>query len=77
MSASGQFGKSRLSAGIVGHADLRLGDSVARVVEAEIAAGDGRFRRIRHSVVWDASEIVLARPHELAKGPDGRCDSAC
>jgi predicted TIM-barrel fold metal-dependent hydrolase len=56
MSASGQYGKSRLCAGIVGHADLRLGDGVARVLEAEITAGDGRFRGIRHSVVWDASE---------------------
>ena len=57
MSASGQFGKCRLCAGIVGHADLRLGDGVARVLEAEIAAGDGRFRGIRHSVVWDPSEM--------------------
>jgi predicted TIM-barrel fold metal-dependent hydrolase len=55
MSASGQFGKSRLCAGIVGHADLRLG-GVSRVLEAETVAGDGRFRGIRHSVVWDASE---------------------
>src|SRR5437868_4955278 len=60
MSASGQFGKSRLCAGIVGHADLRLGDGAARVLEAEIAAGDGRFRGIRHSVTWDASEISRA-----------------
>ncbi len=56
MSASGRYGKSRLCAGIVGRADLRLGDGVARVLEAEIAAGDGRFRGIRHSVTWDASE---------------------
>src|SRR5205085_2610459 len=55
MSASGRYGKSRLCAGIVGHADLRLGDGVARVLEAQIAAGDGRFRGIRHSVVWDES----------------------
>jgi hypothetical protein len=48
MTASGQYGKSRLCAGIVGHADLRLGDGVARVLEAEVAAGDGRFRGIRH-----------------------------
>jgi hypothetical protein len=34
MSESGQYGKSRLCAGIVGHADLRLGDGVARVLEA-------------------------------------------
>jgi predicted TIM-barrel fold metal-dependent hydrolase len=57
MSASGRYGKSRLCAGIVGHADLRLGDGVARVLEAETAAGDGRFRGIRHSVVWDPSEM--------------------
>ena len=72
MSESGQYGKSRLCAGIVGHADLRLGDGVARVLEAEIVAGDGRFRGIRHSVQRD----VLARPHERDEGPDGRCDLA-
>src|SRR5436305_9595817 len=55
MSASGRYGKGRLCAGIVGHADLRLGHGVARVLEAQIAAGDGRFRRLRHSVVWDPS----------------------
>jgi hypothetical protein len=66
MSESGQYGKSRLCAGIVGHADLRLGDGVARALEAEIAAGDGRFRGIRHSVVWDASEMFSrGRTHSL------------
>src|SRR6516164_11196015 len=55
MSASGQYGPTRLCRGIVGHADLRLGDAVARVLEAQIAAGDGRFRGVRHSVAWDAS----------------------
>ncbi len=57
MSANGRYGKSRLCAAIVGHADLRLGDGVARVLEAQIAAGDGRFRGIRHSVTWDPSEM--------------------
>jgi L-fuconolactonase len=56
MSASGQYGPTRLCRGIVGHADLRLGDGVAQVLEAQIAAGDGRFRGIRHSVAWDASD---------------------
>jgi hypothetical protein len=68
MSASGQFWKSRLCAGIVGHADLRLGDGVARVLEAEIAAGDGRFRSIRHSVVWDASEMFSRGRTNSPKG---------
>lgn len=56
MSASGQYGPTRLCRAIVGHADLRLGDGVARVLEAQITAGDGRFRGIRHSVAWDASD---------------------
>jgi L-fuconolactonase len=55
MSASGKYGRARLCAGIVGHADLRLGDGVARVLEAQTIAGDGRFRGIRHSVTWDAT----------------------
>jgi predicted TIM-barrel fold metal-dependent hydrolase len=68
MSASGQYGKSRLCAGIVGHADLRLGDGVARVLEAEIAAGDGRFRGIRHSVTWDPSETFSRGRTNSPKG---------
>ena len=61
MSASGQYGTTRLCRAIVGHADLRLGDGVTRVLEAQIAAGDGRFRGIRHSVAWDASD-AFPRP---------------
>jgi L-fuconolactonase len=56
MSASGQYGPARLCGAIVGHADMRLGDGVARVLEAQIVAGDGRFRGIRHSVAQDASD---------------------
>jgi hypothetical protein len=68
MSESGQYGKSRLCAGIVGHADLRLGDGVARVLEAEIAAGDGRFRGIRHSVVWEAGTVTDGYPEGVHTG---------
>ena len=68
MSASGQFGKSRLCAGIVGHADLRLGDGVARVLEAQIAAGDGRFRGIRHSITWDTSNVFSRGRTNSPKG---------
>jgi L-fuconolactonase len=71
MTASGQYGKSRLCAGIVGHADLRLGDGVARVLEAEITAGDGRFRGIRHSVVWMPARCsrAAARTRRRARWP--------
>jgi L-fuconolactonase len=68
MSASGRYGPTRLCAGIVGHADLRLGDAVARVLETQIAAGDGRFRGIRHSVTWDASDALAKARTNPPKG---------
>ena len=68
MSASGQYGATRLCRGIVGHADLRLGDAVARVLEAQIAAGDGRFRGIRHSVTWDESNVLSRGRTNSPKG---------
>src|SRR3712207_7186940 len=35
MSASGRYGPARVCAGIVGHADLRLGERVQEVLEAQ------------------------------------------
>src|SRR5882724_789772 len=58
MSASGLYGPTRVAAGIVGFADLTLGDRVAAVLETQIRAGGGRFRGVRHSAAWDASEII-------------------
>ena len=40
--------RTRVCEGIVGHADLALGDAVAPVLEAHIEAAHGRFRGIRH-----------------------------
>ncbi|MES2562069.1 MAG: amidohydrolase family protein [Pseudomonadota bacterium] len=53
MSASGGYGRTRLCHGIIGHADLTLGDDVQPVLEALNEAGNGRFRGIRHGVCWD------------------------
>lgn len=50
--------KTRVAAAIVGHADLTLGDAVAPVLEAHLAASPSRFRGIRHSVTWDASDAL-------------------
>jgi predicted TIM-barrel fold metal-dependent hydrolase len=47
MSASGQYGPCRIAAGIVGSADLTLGEAAAPVLEATVAAGNGRLRGIR------------------------------
>lgn len=58
MSASGHYGRTRLCAGIVGHADLMLGDAVQPVLEALIAAGNGRTRGIRHGLVWDTGNAA-------------------
>jgi predicted TIM-barrel fold metal-dependent hydrolase len=55
MAASGRIGKARLCAGIVGYADLALGDAVQPVLDALIAAGNGRLRGIRHNMAWDES----------------------
>jgi predicted TIM-barrel fold metal-dependent hydrolase len=68
MSASGNYGPRRLCAGIVGHADLSLGDEVTPVLEAHIAAAPGRFRGIRHITVWDADGSLM---NPLSAGPPG------
>jgi len=47
MSASGGYGNRQVCAGIIGYADLALGGAVEKVLEAQIAAGGGRFRGIR------------------------------
>jgi predicted TIM-barrel fold metal-dependent hydrolase len=59
MCASGTYGDIRVCAGIVGFADLRLGDAVRPVLEAHVAAGGGRFRGIRHIATWDSDPAML------------------
>jgi predicted TIM-barrel fold metal-dependent hydrolase len=68
MSASGSYGPAAVCAGIVGHANLQMGEDVRAVLEAEIAAGQGRFRGIRHSSAWDADSDVA---HMYATRPKG------
>jgi L-fuconolactonase len=57
-SASGGYGEMRASAGIVGHADLLLGERVSEVLEAHLAASPNRFRGIRHSAAWHESDRI-------------------
>ena len=59
-SASGQYGKTQVAAGIVGFADLTLGAAVTPVLEAHIAASRDRFRGIRHISAWDASTDITS-----------------
>jgi hypothetical protein len=58
VSASGLYGKTRVCAGIVGHADLALGGRVEPILEAHIRAGGDRLRGIRHITTWDADASV-------------------
>jgi predicted TIM-barrel fold metal-dependent hydrolase len=76
MSESGTFGSTRVAAGIVGAADLMLGDRVEPVLEAHLAASGGRFRGVRHSSGWDADAVIgnsagVSGPHVL-KQPNFR-----
>ncbi len=59
MSESGAYGPARVALGIVGHVDLRLGALARNVLEAHIAAGNGRFRGIRHISTWDEDPSLL------------------
>src|SRR5437867_3285341 len=80
MSDSGLYGPTRVATGIVGFADLTLGDRVEPVLEAHLRAGGGRFRGVRHSAAWDASPVIgnsaaASAPH-LLKQPDFRAGLA-
>ena len=81
MSASGGYGPAAICAGIVSHVNLLLGDAARAVLEAEIAAGNGRFRGIRHSSPWDADPdvagIYAMRPKGLLLDPTFRKGFAC
>jgi predicted TIM-barrel fold metal-dependent hydrolase len=68
MAASGGYGPALICAGIVSHVNLLLGDGAKPVLEAEITAGQGRFRGIRHSSAYDADPEIA---HMYATRPQG------
>ena len=68
MSASGSYGKPRVCAGIVGHADLPLGARVREVLEAMIVAGGGRFRGIRFIASTDPDQAQWGATAVRPKG---------
>ena len=68
MSASGIYGPARVAAGIVGTASLRVGAAVGDVLDAQIAAGGGRFRGIRLGTAWDPDPVV---PNHRTAPPQG------
>lgn len=68
MSASGAYGPTRIAAGIIGTCDLRIGDRAADVLDAQIAAGNGRFRGIRRGVLWHKSPEIRNHRTEPPEG---------
>ena len=60
-SATGYYGEMRACAGIVSHADFRLGTHVRDVLEAHILSSS-RFRGIRFSTPYDA-DVKLTPQH--------------
>jgi predicted TIM-barrel fold metal-dependent hydrolase len=68
MSASGRYGDSRIAAGIVGTANLRLGAQVAPILEAQIAAGNGRLRGIRFPTAYAEAGLFGHAADPRSKG---------
>ena len=68
MSATGLYGKTKIAAGIIGTVDLRIGDQAADVLDAQIAAGGGRFRGIRRGAFWHASPAIENHRTEPPEG---------
>jgi predicted TIM-barrel fold metal-dependent hydrolase len=60
--------KPRVAAGIVGFADLTLGDRVEPVLAALIEAGGGRLRGIRHSAGWHDDPVIGNNHHGAGPG---------
>lgn len=65
MSASGRYGDCRIAAAIVANANLRLGERVVPVLEAQIAAGNGRLKGIRTPTAY-AKTALFGRPADPA-----------
>ena len=56
--ASGRYTTSRVADRIVSFADLALGDRLGDVLDAHLAAANGRLAGIRHRAKWDPQPAV-------------------
>lgn len=63
MAASGRYGPTKVAAGIVGRADLATGAAVEEVLRAQIAAGCGRFKGIRHAAGFEDKTRGIHHSH--------------
>jgi predicted TIM-barrel fold metal-dependent hydrolase len=77
MCASGNYGDVRACAGIIGHADLRVGDRVAELLDRALEIAPERYRGVRQVACDDPSEAVYKwitnrPPRALYKSPGFR-----
>lgn len=74
IAASGIYTHARVAEGIVGYADLTLGERTRETLEAHIAIGRGRFKGVRQGAKWDADPVVKGQV--AADGPGLYLDPA-
>ena len=77
MCASGDYGDCRVCAGIVGHADMRLGDDVALLLDRALETAPERFKGVRQVAIEDPTEapyrfITTRPPRGILKSPGFR-----
>ena len=75
--ASGVYGDCRVCAGIVGYADLRLGDQVAELLDRALQVAPNRFRGVRQVTIDDPTEapyryITTRPPRGVMQNPGFR-----
>jgi predicted TIM-barrel fold metal-dependent hydrolase len=66
--ASGYCGKTKVAAGIVGYADLRLGSRAEPVLDALMRAGGDRFRGVRFGTAWDPDPSFINPANPVPQG---------
>ncbi|KMO14485.1 amidohydrolase family protein [Methylobacterium indicum] len=60
--ASGLYGRRHACAGIVGFADMMLGERIVPVLEALLRAGGGRLRGIRNQTAYHPDPAITSNP---------------
>ena len=60
--ASGLYGDRHACAGLVGFADMMLGERLEPVLEALLRAGGGRLRGIRNQTAWHEDPEITSNP---------------
>ena len=66
--------KARIADGIVGYADLALGDGVEPILAALVKAGGGRFKGVRNSAGFHEDPIIGSNHHGAGPGHYLRAD---